>query len=215
MQNNSIVSTNKIIFFVVFICAALITSLFVFRMTHQATAPTLSSDNVLIFPEPRDIKPFQLVTENNAIFTEKNFRDHWTLVFFGFTHCSNVCPTTFDMLKRAYVNLQPTYPNLQVVLVSLDPERDSADALAKYTKSFHPDFVGVTGKYAELRKLQGEFGIYSAKESTGKNYQLQHTSSIILVNPRGQWSGLFKFGMTPDEFINVFKQSMQVLSKQS
>lgn len=212
MQNTPTISNNKIIFLVVFICAALITSLFVFRMNHKTPGAAFNTDNALIFPEARELKPFELKSADNQPFSEKNLRDHWTLIFFGFTHCASVCPTTLEMLKSAYPELHKQYPNLQVLLVSLDPERDTPSDVSKYAQAFNADFLGATGKMEVLRKLQGTFGIYSAKESNvASNYQLQHTSSIILVNPRGQWSGLFKFGMKPEEFVKTFGESMKFI----
>ena len=103
---------------------------------------------------------------------------------------------------------------MQIALVSLDPERDNLNSLAKYTQSYDPNFIGVTGKLVELRKLQSQLGVYSAKSATpGNNYQIQHTSSIMLINPQGKWAGLFKFGLKPEQFAQALDQSIQVLQK--
>jgi len=159
-MNTPTLSTNKIIVFIVFICAALMTSLFVFHVSQKPVHPVLSQDTGVIFPVARDIKSFELVTAENQPFQQKNFYHHWTLLFFGFTHCSYVCPTTLDMMNHVYDKLAGKYPNLQVVLISLDPERDTPESLKKYTHSFNPTFIGVTGKIQELRKLQSQLGIF-------------------------------------------------------
>lgn len=214
MKTNATFSTNKIIMLVAFVSVALITSLFIFQLRYKPAPLQLSSDDGLIFPIARDIKAFELVTADNKKFTQQDFYDHWTLLFFGFTHCSNVCPTTLDMINRAYGPLQKKYPNLQVVLVSLDPARDTAETLAAYTRSFNPAFIGVSGELKDLRKLQSQLGVYSAPDTSteGANYQIQHTSSIMLINPQGKWAGLFKFGMNPQQFAALVEESVTSLS---
>ncbi|OGT36895.1 MAG: hypothetical protein A3F11_08940 [Gammaproteobacteria bacterium RIFCSPHIGHO2_12_FULL_37_14] len=211
MKNNSPITHQKIIFLIVFFCSALITSLFVYHLRHPSSPTTLPDDTGLIFPIARDIKPFKLTTADNHAFTEQGFRHHWTLLFFGFTHCSTICPTTLDMLKSAYIKLQPIYPDLQVVLISLDPSRDNANTLLAYTRSFHPDFIGATGQIQEIRKLQSQLGIFSTQDNSDTSYQIQHTASILLINPQGKWAGLFKSGMNPEQFSKAFVESIRIL----
>lgn len=207
MRQTPTLSNSKIIAFVMFVSAALITSLFVYHMSHQVAQPKLSGDNGLIFPVPRDIKDFNLTDSNENPFTQKNLQHHWTLLFFGFTHCNNVCPLTLETIKQAYPDLKKSHPDLQVVLVSLDPERDTAKDLAKYTASFHPEFIGVRGKINEIRKLQSQLGVYAARDpESGDKNQLQHTSSIMLITPDGKWAGLLKFGMKPDELTKALSE---------
>lgn len=214
MQKKPLVSIHQIIIFVVFVSVALITSLFIFHLRHKPMQTQLANDAGMIFPAARDIKPFELVTAGNNKFTEKNFYQHWTLLFFGFTHCSSVCPTTLDMMKRAYAKLHAQYPNLQVVLISVDPNRDTPASLATYTHSFHPDFIGVTGNIQELRKLQSQLGIFAVRDNgaEGNAYQIQHTSSILLINPQGKWAGIYKFGLTPDALAKSVEESIKALS---
>jgi protein SCO1/2 len=211
MANTSTVPTSKIVMLLIFLCAAIMTSLFIFRLSHTpAPNNKLAANDGVIFPAPRDIKAFDLVSSDKQKFTQQNFYGHWTLLFFGFTHCSSICPATLDMLNRAYPALHAAYPNLQVVLVSLDPDRDSVEALNKYTHAYNPAFIGVSGKIQNVRRLQSQLGIYSALDntSTDKNYQLQHTPSILLINPQGKWSGLFAQGLKPEQFIQAFKASV-------
>lgn len=202
MSNPKTISTNKLIIFVVFICAAMMTSLFVYHASQKTSLPLLPPDVGLLFPAPREIKSFELLATSNQKFTEKNFYHHWTLLFFGFTHCTNICPITLDLMKRVYPQLHDKYHNLQFVFISIDPERDTAAALAQYTKSYHPEFISLTGKIQELRKLQSQLGIFSARDisSSSDNYQIQHTTSIMLINPQGKWAGLFNYGLKPNDF---------------
>lgn len=202
MTNTQTIATHKIIFFVVFVCAALMASLFIYHSTHKnkSTQP-LAPEIGMIFPVPKDIKSFELVTMHGQKFTEKDFYQHWTLLFFGFTHCSSVCPNTLGIMDKVYAQLHDQYPDLRVVLVSVDPERDTPASLEKYIQTYNPEFTGVTGKIQDIRKLQSQLGIYSARDSatSSADYQIQHTSSIMLINPQGKWVGLFKYGLKPDE----------------
>ncbi len=238
MENANRVSTTKICTVLAFVCAAIMMSVMVFHLNHKSDTPQAASENSLLFPAGRDIKEFSLVTSSEKAFTQNDLRHHWTLMFFGFTHCPNICPTTLGMLSKAYQQLHGTYPDLQVVLVSLDPERDSTTTLAKYTANFHPDIIGVSGKIQELRKLQSQLGIYSERSegdslnsrpsedrrlvedrrpdesrNPASNYTLQHTSSILLINPQGKWVGLFKYGMSSSAFVAEFNANMKQLTK--
>lgn len=210
MQTSPVISNQKIIMLVVFICAAIMSSLFIFHWRSQSQLKTAQNDDAIIFPAPNQIKPFQLLTANNQAFSQDNFLNHWSLVFFGFTHCAKICPTTLDMISKVYTDLHTAYPNLQVVMVSLDPERDTPDSVMKYAQNFNPSFIGVTGKLNELRKFQSQLGIYSAKGETAADgsYQIKHTASIMLINPKGEWAGMFRFGMKPAEFKKVFEASI-------
>lgn len=196
---------------VAFICCALMTSLFVFHSSHKQSLTILADGQGTLFPYAREIKSFELVSAENKKFTQKDLLHHWSLVFFGFTHCSTICPVTLGMLGKSYDQLHAIYPNLQVVFISLDPLRDNVGALSHFTHTYHRDFIGVSGKIQEIRKLQSQLGIFSAQDpmSSNDNYQLQHSSSILLFNPEGKWAGMFKYGMTAEQFSTAFTESMQ------
>lgn len=202
-------ATQKTISLILVICTLLILTLFVYRTQQMNSSKVYTSDNATMFPTAREIKSFELMTANQQKFTQKDLIGHWTLLFFGFTHCSNVCPITLDMLGHAYEKLIAIKPDLQVILISLDPTRDTPQKLIEYTQHFHPHFIGVTGKMNELRKLQAQLRIFSEQDqnSSGNNYQILHTSSILLINPKGEWAGLFSYGMKPDQFVYEFEMA--------
>lgn len=208
-MNKPTISNSKIIILVAFVSAAIITSLFIYRSTHKQIIPNIADGAVTLFPAARDIKPFELVSHEQA-FTQNALKKHWTLLVFGFTHCDNVCPASLNMLAHAYPSLHERIPNLQVVFISLDPEHDDQQTLAKYMQSFHADFIGVSGQLKTLRKLQAQLGVYS--ELNKSTHLIQHTPSILLINPQGKWTGLFHFGMTPDRFTAAVTDSIQTLN---
>lgn len=191
MHTDYVLSPQKIIFFTFFACAALITSVFVFHMREQVTPIFIDPQEGVLFKEPRTLKPFELVTADTRKFTQQDLMQHWTMLFFGFTHCSSICPTTLANFNNLYREIAKQLSNLQIVFVSLDPERDTPTAVNRYAQSFNPAFIGLTGKIHEVRKLQSQFNIYVSrdKDSNRENYQLIHTPSVLLINPHGQWIG--------------------------
>ena len=213
MQNRKeIVPIHKIVFAVIFVSAALITSLFVFNLSHRPQKLMLPADQGIVFPEPRDINTFELVTTDGKPFTQDNLRNHTTLLFFGFSHCANVCPATLNIIEHAYASLKKASPNLQVVFVSLDPLRDKPAALEKYVHSFNADFIDVSGKIDALHKLQSQFGVYSARDQApSNNYQLQHTASTFLINAKGKWASIFNYGLKPDQLVAGVEASRAAL----
>jgi protein SCO1 len=150
----------------------------------------------LLWPNPRLIAPFKLHTSDGSEFTEANFANHWTLIFFGFTNCPDICPSTMTTLKQLYeqwgsdANVEH---NLQIVFVSVDPERDDDAALMNYVSYFHPSFVGVTGNEDDLSSFAGQFGaLFMKVNSAGvPGYAMDHSASIILVAPSAHFVGIF------------------------
>lgn len=207
MATKPALSTQKIIFLTAFVSAALIASLFIFHMRQNQPA-ILSSEVGTVYSAPRILKDFKLHNADQSI-TMRQFLGHWTLLFFGFTHCAEICPNTLQRLEKVYREIKPIYPNLQVVMISLDPERDNALKLQDYVHAFHPDFMGLTGSLAEIRKLQSQFGIYSAKEGQpNENYQITHTTSVNLLNPEGKWIGIFHYDAPPAQLATALRQAM-------
>lgn len=214
MQNQPFIPTHRIVAFLIFICGALFSSLFIYHLSNSnQIKSTLSADDGTLFPSAREIQPFTLYSgDQKQPFTLKSLSGHITLLFFGFTHCSSICPTILDLMSRAYNQLSPQYPNLQVVFISLDPLRDTPASLQKYTQSFNPRFISATGEMQEIRKLQSQLGIFATRvEAKESNYQLQHTASILLFDTKGRWAGILKSERTPTQFAAAFSNSMKLL----
>jgi protein SCO1/2 len=152
--------------------------------------------HVSLYPQVRALPDFQLVDHNNQEFTSKNLLGYWSLVFVGYTFCPDICPTTMAELKGIYPELQkiPTDFPIQVVLLSVDPKRDTPERLNEYINFFHPDFIGVSGWHPQLFPLVRAMGMmYSMSESTDNpNYLVDHSSSVVVVNPKAQVVGRFK-----------------------
>lgn len=135
------------------------------------------------------LKPFKLIAHNEQAFTNTNFKNKWSFVFFGYTHCPDICPTTLVTLKHINKALEK-YPqaksDFQVVFVSVDPERDTPKGLASYVSFFNKDFTAITGSSENLMTFAKQFSAAYIKETSDAegDYLMSHTSSIFLVNPK-------------------------------
>ena len=154
------------------------------------------TQHVSLYPQVRALPDFQLVDHNNQTFTTDSLMEHWSLVFVGYTYCPDICPTTLAELKSIYPELQkiPSDYPIQIVLLSVDPKRDIPERLNEYINFFHPDFIAVSGEHSQLFPLVRAMGMmYSMSESTDNpNYLVDHSSSVVVVNPKAQVVGRFK-----------------------
>ena len=143
------------------------------------------------FPQARVIKPFNLIDQNGNSVSVASLQGQWQLMFFGFTFCPDICPTTMGVLNRA-VNEMETPP--QVIMVSVDPERDTPKALSRYVPAFNPAFIGYTGEFDEIvglaTNLNIAFGKVPGKEPG--TYTVDHAGSIVVVDPQGRYAGFIK-----------------------
>lgn len=114
-------------------------------------------------------------------------------MFFGFTHCPDVCPTTLLQLKTVKQQLQPDIAaQTQFVLVSVDPARDTVAQLEQYMLYFDPEFVGLTGDFLEIKRLATQLNMAFVKVTQGDSYTVDHSANIAIVNPYGHYHGFVK-----------------------
>lgn len=148
-----------------------------------------------MLPEPREIPGFELVDQFGRPFDNERLRGQWSLLFFGFTHCPDVCPSALYDLQRLSAELaEGGGPLHQVVFVSVDPERDDPDRLKDYTAYFDPDFVAVTGPHEQLLPLTRKLGIAYRIEDHAEgdqHYAVDHSASVLLMDPEGRLHGVF------------------------
>ena len=162
-------------------------------------APELSPSPGVLWPNPRPIGAFTLRDHHGRAFTRERLDGAWTFMFFGYTHCPYICPITLATLRRVEHDLAGhTSAPRRHVLVSVDPARDTVEHLARYVSSFGPAFLGVTGSDGELSKLAREVGavFFLGEPERDGSYFVDHTASIMLIDPRGRLIALF--GMPHD-----------------
>lgn len=149
--------------------------------------------------------PFELVDQNGVRRSDSDFRGRYMLVYFGYTYCPDVCPTTLLAMSRALDLLSERAPEAakQVVplFITVDPERDTVEAMAAYAPSFHPDLVALTGTPAEIAAAAKAYRVYYAKvedESAG-TYLMDHSSFIYLMGPDGKYRTHFDPQAGPED----------------
>jgi protein SCO1 len=156
------------------------------RLDHSI--PALRSGTWL--PRPRDLGEFSLLDQNSAQFTAARLKGAPTLVYFGYTHCPDVCPVT--LLQLAQVVKTGVVPGLRVIFISVDPARDTPPQLAQYVHAFDPDFIGLTGSTAMLQTVARRFGVaYQRVDLPGGDYSMDHSSTIFLMDARGHNVAVF------------------------
>jgi len=116
----------------------------------------------------------------------EDFRGKAVVLFFGFTHCPDICPTTLAEISQAIRSLGPDAERVQLLMVSVDPERDTQDSLAKYVTAFDERFLGLRGDLAATKKVAGEFKIYFEKSKTGDTYTVNHSAQSYVIDPQGR-----------------------------
>ncbi|CAN5446334.1 hypothetical protein BH10PSE19_BH10PSE19_03310 [soil metagenome] len=178
----------------------------------EATAHTLQKKlaSGTVFPQPREIQAFNLTDETGKAFTNKELTGHWTLLFFGFTRCQDICPTTLAVYNKIYQALQTqkvTEP--QFVMVSVDPERDSSKQLNQYVKGFNDAFKAATGEKAVLEKLTKDMSVLYMKvankgSSDSKDYTIDHSGTIMLIGPNAKLYAVFPMPHDADSISKDF-----------
>lgn len=116
----------------------------------------------------------------------EDFRGKALVLFFGFTHCPDVCPTTLGEVANALKTLGPDAERVQVLFVTVDPERDTQEALARYVTAFDPRFLGLRGDAAATQRVAKEFKIYYEKRKAGDGYSVDHSSQTYVLDPKGR-----------------------------
>jgi protein SCO1/2 len=153
----------------------------------------------LVLKIPRQIAVPQLTKDDSRPFTSSDLKGRWTLVFFGYTHCPDICPMTMNVLAEAKKKAASDFP--QVVFVSVDPQRDSVDMLGDYVHYFDPEFIGVTGDEQMIQALALQMSVmYSRMPGTSgedDDYLVDHSSSVLLVNPEAKLAAFLKAPHTP------------------
>ena len=151
----------------------------------------LDDANILLLPRERALPKLELLDEQGQAFATDSLKDHWYLLFFGFTACPDICPTTLSDMRQLLAQLPPDVgKQLQLILVSADPKRDTPEALRTYLGYYRAGFKGLTGEMEQLQKLSKALGLpfVPAKDTTG-DYSVSHSGNLAIVGPDGTLRG--------------------------
>lgn len=190
-QRRNILRTVGVLLFFILIVVALF--LHKFLSPRVMSPQELSINGAVVFEKPRIIPPFELVDHTGSPFTLERLQGKWTVIFFGFTSCPDICPTTLATLSQWYKKLDgDVKKNTQVVMLTVDPARDTPEKLSMYMKHFDRDFVGVTGEFLPIKTLADQLNVAFNKVTMGSDYTVDHSAHLVLVNPYGHYHGIFK-----------------------
>lgn len=154
---------------------------------------------------------FNLIDDQNRPVTEQTYRGHWLLVYFGYTFCPDVCPTTLQTIATALDKLgKGGAEKITPLFITIDPERDTPPVLARYVGQFDPRIIGLTGTPAAIADAARAYRVYYAKETPkdGSPYTMDHSSFIYLMDPEGRLAALFGPQTTADELAAGIKQKL-------
>ncbi|MBX2847442.1 MAG: SCO family protein [Acidiferrobacterales bacterium] len=172
--------------------AAIIAGIFA-QQSQQPSMSLPAFDKAVILPTPKPINYVDFVDHNGNLFNNEHLLGYWNILFFGFTNCPDICPTTMHTLKQVKqkLNEQNKWGNYRVILVSVDPARDTQERLANYVPYYDQEFIGLRGDLDITTQFAKQLGIlFVQQEAADGYYQVDHGASLILVNPRGEMAGV-------------------------
>jgi protein SCO1/2 len=181
-----------------------------FAITMMRAVPPAALDigeSGTVLRAPLPLPDFSLTDHTGQTFDASRFDGQWSFVFFGYTFCPDVCPMALGTF-RSVDEILADQSDLQFIFVSVDPERDSLERLAEFVPYFHPDFIGVTGAPEELGRLTKTLGIYHQKSDTetGRDYLLDHSTSVLLIDPEHRLSAIFRTPHDPESIAAAFRK---------
>lgn len=209
-------------------------SYFSFNKNNNAPVAVAELKALTLLPTPKVLDNKLAFTDHNKqAFGVKNLQGKWSILFFGYTSCPDVCPIQMGLLKQLVASPKVT-EKPQAILASIDPERDTPERLKTYVQGFNPDFIGIRAEKPELERFARELGVYyeyaqtakgvgqdhshhqhhaqhqdKDKAAEKKGYDLNHTASFILINPKGEYAGLFTAPYDMKKMINAYNEAVK------
>ena len=157
--------------------------------------PTVLLDaGIVLLPQSRSLPELSLTNQDGQVVAVDQLKDQWSLLFFGYTFCPDICPATLAQLRQLQGQLPPeTLAKLRIVLVTVDPHRDTPEQLKKYLDYFDAGFIGLTGEQATLQKLANGVSIpYIPADTSKENYTVDHSGNLVLIGPDGKQRGFIR-----------------------
>lgn len=214
MTGNSTIKTITIVIALIAFGAGI--GIFSARSQHPAVAPTIQG---LLWPNPKVLYDFSTIDQNEQEFGLENLHDKWSFLFFGYTNCPDICPITLSVFKDVYRSLQnsSTAEEVQMIFVSVDPERDSPQQLKDYVSYFNNDFIGLGGSLENISTLTRQMGIayFHDEPSAEGDYLVDHSASVFLIDPQGRVIAILSAPHNPEEIIRRFSEIRTYISNQA
>ncbi|MCI0507630.1 MAG: SCO family protein [Gammaproteobacteria bacterium] len=189
-------------------------------MRHQTAKSDAIPDEVrgLLIEQPVTVPDFKLADQQNRVFNAERLKGVWTFMFFGYTHCPDICPTTLTELDDAasrLTELQTPQRKIQYVFISVDPERDTPELLADYINYFDARFIAATGPVQDLKQLTEPLGVkFERGAGAATEYLVGHSSAMLLIDPQARYYARFAAPHYSEEIVEGFKQVLSYAERQ-
>ncbi|RMH94978.1 SCO family protein [Lysobacter pythonis] len=206
--------TTLIIVALAAVAAGLFAGARIFSGPATPSGPAL--ETVKRFDTPRELPPFELIRDDGQALTNESLKGHWTLVFIGFTHCPDICPTTLAQLKLAQKQWEalPAASRPRVLFVSVDPQRDTPELTGKYAHAFHPDTIAATGELPKLENFARSLSLVFMKQPPTDSahpdrYSVDHSAALAVLDPQARMAGVIQpdpasHSLAPDKIARDF-----------
>jgi len=151
-------------------------------------------------------KPFSLLDQNNQMRTKDEFKGKIILIYFGYTYCPDICPTTLYNITDALIALGPKAQYIQTLFITVDPHRDNQQHLKEFMTNFHPSILALTGSEPDINKVISDYKVYAQKmkpQDSSIDYLIDHTSIIYIYDRKGNFINSFNHKTAPDQIVNI------------
>ena len=188
---------TQITVFVLVAIVALVLGLTVNKVLNakgQGDPTVLLDAGIVLLPQSRSLPELSLTNQDGQAVAVDQLKDQWSLLFFGYTFCPDICPATLAQLRQLQGQLpSETLSKLRIVLVTVDPNRDTPEQLKKYLDYFDAGFIGLTGEEATLQKLANAVSIpYIPADTSKENYTVDHSGNLVIIGPDGTQRGFIR-----------------------
>ncbi|MFQ5660207.1 MAG: SCO family protein [Gammaproteobacteria bacterium] len=178
---------------------------------------TPSAIEGMLWPHPKELKPFATIDQTGNLFDLERFQGKWSFLFFGYTHCPDVCPATLSILNQVTTRLRQSGQAevVQVLFVSADPERDTPQQLADYLGRINPEFIGLGGMPAQVRSLTGQIGVVAVpgEQAANGDYRVNHSTAIFLIDPAARLLSVYSAPHHVESILARFEKIRSFINK--
>ena len=211
MSNSNESTSNKknLIPLVVVAVLSLVIGVWVSQLIFKAPAVMPKNLEATLLDKSKPLTAFNLIDHDSKAFNLNSLRNNWSFLFFGYTHCPDVCPLAMQIMRKVWQDerLKAVLKlNLKMIFVSVDPDRDTPAILKSYAQYYNPAFIGVTGKADEIDNLTRQLGILYGFDEPNENgdYNVAHSGQIILIDPKGNMRAVFSPPLSPKSIAKDF-----------
>jgi protein SCO1 len=162
-----------------------------FFIIRQTNPPEIETGTLLA--QPKTLPQFEFIDHHGETITRRDLNGQWSLLFTGFTSCPDICPATIYVLNDLDKKLRSNDTEIRMILLSIDPERDTPEVLAQYLELFSSSLTGITGSLSGIEQFCNEIGMsFIHIPGTAGRYTVEHSGALVLIDPRGRVSGYFR-----------------------